>query len=255
VQFGATVSRGAAIYDIHGNLPALDAVLADIRAAGIDEIVVGGDVLPGPMPCETLDRLLSLDVPVRLISVNGEREVLARLNGFENERLPATFRDVIRWSAQQLGAHHIAAITSWPPQLELEIEGLGTVLFCHATPRNDIEIFTRNTREAHLLPVFQGVDADIVVCGHTHMQFDRSIGRTRVVNAGSVGMPFGEPGAYWVELGPAVRLRRTEYDLAAAADRIRQTMYPQADEFALRNVLEAPSEQKMLEAFEKSELR
>jgi predicted phosphodiesterase len=132
---------------------------------------------------------------------------------------------------------------------------LGEVLFCHATPRNDTEMFTRLTPEDRLLPVFAGADADMVVCGHTHMQFDRRIGRTRVVNAGSVGMPFGEPGAYWLLLGPDVQLRHTPYDLTDAAERIRGTEYPQAQDFAARNVLQPPSAGETLELFTRAELR
>ena len=95
----------------------------------------------------------------------------------------------------------------------------------------------------------------MVVCGRTHMQFDRTIGRTRVVNAGSVGMPFGKPGAYWLLLGPDVELRHTRYDLAKAAKRIRATSYPQAQEFADHNVLQPPSEKEMLGALSKAELK
>ncbi len=128
-------------------------------------------------------------------------------------------------------------------------------MFCHATPRNDTEIFTRLTAEERLQPIFQGADAAVVVCGHTHMQFDRTIGGIRVVNAGSVGMPFGEPGAYWLLLGPEIELRHTPYDLAKAAERIRATKYPQAREFAERNILQPPTEAEMLQAFGKAELR
>jgi diadenosine tetraphosphatase ApaH/serine/threonine PP2A family protein phosphatase len=95
----------------------------------------------------------------------------------------------------------------------------------------------------------------LVICGHTHMQFERTIGKVRVVNAGSVGMPFGEPGAYWLLLGPEVELRRTAYDLGRAASRIRATKYPQAEEFAARNVLEPASEAQMLELFARAELK
>ena len=83
------------------------------------------------------------------------------------------------------------------------------------------------------------------------MQFDRTIGKIRVVNAGSVGMPFGKPGAYWLLLGPDVQLRHTPYDLAQAAERIRDTEYPQAQDFAARNVLQPPAEREMLETFSK----
>src|SRR5579864_3047169 len=128
-------------------------------------------------------------------------------------------------------------------------------MFCHGTPRSDTEIFTRLTSEKRLLPIFDGVKVSTVICGHTHMQFDRIIGGTRVVNAGSVGMPFGEPGAYWLLLGPGIELRRTPYDLAKAADRIRATTYPQAEDFAARNVLKPPSEQQMLELFSRVALK
>ena len=106
-----------------------------------------------------------------------------------------------------------------------------------------------------MLPAFENAGAPVVVCGHTHMQFDRMVGGTRVVNAGSVGMPFGEPGAYWLLLGPNVELRRTHYDLAAAADRVRATSYPQAEEFAARCVLQPPTEQQMLDVYSTVEMK
>jgi len=95
----------------------------------------------------------------------------------------------------------------------------------------------------------------VVVCGHTHMRFDRTIGRVRVLNAGSVGMPYGEPGAYWLLLGPTVQFRHTHYDLTKAAERIRDTNYPQAHDFAAHNVLQPPSEGEMLEVFTQVELK
>ncbi|HTM42142.1 MAG TPA: metallophosphoesterase family protein [Terriglobales bacterium] len=245
----------AAVYDIHGNLPALEAVLEDIRLAKVDRILVGGDVLPGPMPRETIECLLNLDLPAQFIHGNGDREVLARMRGIETGGVPEKFRGVIDWTAQQLQPEHERLLASWPSTLQLDIEGLGTVLFCHATPRNDTEIFSRNTPEGRLLPVFAGVQADVVVCGHTHMQFDRKVGATRVLNAGSVGMPFGQPGADWLLLGPSVEFRHTSYDLARAAARIRQTGYPQAEDFVQHNILQPPSEKDMLEAFSRVELR
>jgi len=247
--------RVATIYDIHGNLPALEAVLQDIRQAEVDRVVVGGDVLPGPMPRETITRLLDLDIPVQFIQGNGDREVLAQMRGTETGTVPEQFREVVRWVAQQLHPEYEPLLASWPKTLRLEIRGLGEMLFCHATPRSDTEIFTRLTPEDRLLPVFEGLNVSVVVCGHTHMQFDRTIGRVRVVNAGSVGMPYGESGAYWLLLGPNVEFRHTPYDLTKAAERIRDTNYPLAQDFAARNVLRPPSEGEILEVFTKGELR
>jgi predicted phosphodiesterase len=244
----------AALYDIHGNLPALEAVLHDIRESGVDQIIVGGDVVPGPMSRETLACLLSIDRPVQFIYGNGEVAVLEQLAGRDPSGVPEPYRPMMRWVAGQLEPAHRLALAGWPKMLALSVDGLGEVLFCHATPRNENECFTRLTPDARLAPIFDPLNVDVVVCGHTHMQFDRTIGRTRVVNAGSVGMPFGEAGAYWLLLGPDVQLRRTEYDLAAAAERIRATEYPQADEFAARNILHPPSEQEMLELFTRVQL-
>ena len=246
--------RVAALYDIHGNLPALEAVLEDVRRAGVDHVVIGGDVVPGPMPRESLTRLLDLDLPVQFIHGNGDRVVRAQMAGTEPSEVPERFRGTIRWSAQQLHPEHEQLLASWPPTIRLDIPGLGEVLFCHATPRNDTEIFTRLTSQARLAPVFEGLNVPLVVCGHTHMQFDRMVGTIRVVNAGSVGMPFEEPGAYWLVLGPTVQLRRTSYDFEKAAERIRGTAYPQAEEFAVHNVLQPPSAAKTLEAFAKAEV-
>jgi predicted phosphodiesterase len=258
--------RVAALYDIHGNLPALEAVLQDVRQADVDRVVVGGDVVPGPMPRETLRRLLDLDLPVQFIHGNGELAMLAQMAA--TEASPATYwgttsgapppeqyREVYRWTAQQLQPDFQPVLAGWPKTLRLEIGGLGEVLFCHSTPRSETELFTRLTPEDRLSPLFEGLQVSVAVCGHTHMQFDRMIGRTRVVNAGSVGEPFGEPGAFWALLGPDVQLRHTPYDLAQAAERIRATQYPQAQEFAAHSVLQPPSEEKMLEVFTPFELK
>lgn len=247
--------RVAAIYDIHGNLPALEAVLQEVRAAGVDLVVVGGDVLPGPMPVETLSCLLSLEVPVRFLQGNGEVAVLAERAGKATRALPEQAREVVRWTAQQLLSEHERTLDSWPKTQRIEVRGIGEVLFCHATPRNEDEIFTRSTSEATLLPIFEGLNVALVVCGHTHMQFDRIVGKTRVVNAGSLGMPFGKTGADWLLLGPDVDLQHTQYDLAKAAQRIRATKYPQAEDFATRHILNSPSAEEMLKVFTRAELR
>ena len=240
--------RVAALYDIHGNLPALEAVLHDLRRQGVDRIVVGGDVVPGPMSSEALDRVLDLGVPTDFIRGNGELAALAERAGAPSG-VPEPHRDVVRWSGESLTPEQSEAIAAWPRTVLLRIPPLGDVLFCHATPRNENEIFTKLTREERLLEIFRGLDVTMVVCGHTHMQFDIVAGGVRVVNAGSVGMPFGAPGADWLLLGPGIDLRHTDYDLEAAAGRIRRTHYPRAEDFASRNLLRPPSEEQILAAY------
>jgi predicted phosphodiesterase len=257
--------RVAALYDIHGNLPALEAVLQNVREAKVDQVVVGGDVVPGPMPRETLRRLLDLDLPVQFIHGNCELAVLAQMAATETGSvsywgttsggaLPEPLQEGYRWTARQLQPEYEPVLTSWPKTIRLDIPELGEVLFCHGTPRSETELFTRLTPEARLLPLFEGLKVSVMVCGHTHIQFDRMIGTTRVVNAGSVGEPFGAPGAFWTLLGPDIQVRHTSYDLTQAAEQIRATLYPQAQE-AAKNLLQPPSEAEMLELFRKAELR
>lgn len=256
--------RVAALFDIHGNLPALEAVLQDVRHAGVDRVVAGGDVIPGPMPGETLRYLLNLDLPVQFVHGNCELAVLAQMRATDaspvtywgtvsGRPLPDADQRIMRWTAQRLYPEYEPVLASWPKTLQLEVPGLGKVLFCHSTPRSETEVFTRLTSAARLTPIFEGLGASVVVCGHSHMQFDRMIGETRVVNAGSVGMPFGNPGAFWALLGPGVQLRRTFYDLTKAAERIRATEYPQADEDA-HAIQAPPSETEMLEMYGRVEV-
>jgi len=210
------------------------------------------------MPVETIHELLEIMTPVQFIHGNGDREVLARMLGIQTDwyrTAPEAYRETVRWSAQQLDTQHQRLLETWLPTHQIEVPGIGAVLFCHATPRNDTDIFSRFTPEDRLLPIFEGVNAAVVVCGHTHMQFDRMIGSTRVVNAGSVGMPFGQPGAYWLLLDRDIQLRHTPYHLTTAANRVRCTKYPQAEEFATRHILTPPTEDEMLAAFRQAELK
>jgi len=188
--------RVAALYDIHGNLPALDAILAEVDA---DVIVVGGDAVMGPFPAETLERLRSLPGDVRFIRGNADREVYDEQAGLAPPEL-------LEHARARLTPEQLDFLRTWPLTVSI-----GRVLFCHATPRNDEEIFTRDSPDERWAAALAGVDADVVVCGHTHVQFDRRIGDVRLVNAGSVGMPYAdEPGAYWALLdGTDVELRHT----------------------------------------------
>ncbi|MCG8351992.1 MAG: metallophosphatase family protein [Chloroflexales bacterium] len=247
--------RAAALYDVHGNLPALEAVLHDLSDAKVDCIVVGGDVVAGPMPSETLALLQSVGIATHFIRGNAESELLRYLAGKEPGGLSARANEEARWLAQTLMPEHKNFVSLWSTTLELEIGGLGRVLFCHATPNSDIEVFTRLTPEEKLAPIFENLTVSLVVCGHTHMQFDRRIGGMRVVNAGSVGMPFGKTGADWLLLDTDIEFRHANYDLTEAAERIRQSNYPQAEDFAANNLLQTPSEAQALDMLSLLEVR
>jgi predicted phosphodiesterase len=224
--------RIAALYDIHGNLPALEAALRGARAAGAERILIGGDVLPGPMPHECLDLVLGLEEPTTFLIGNGEVAVLAEREGRDSGLGP--YRPMLQWVAAQLGDVHLRAIASWPRTVRI-----GDVVFCHATPRDENEFVNAATPEATVAPIFEAAGAPVVVCGHTHVQYERDAGRVRIVNAGSVGMPFQGAGAQWLLLDDGLTRQQTPYDAAAAARRIRATAYPGAGEFADAYVLRA----------------
>jgi putative phosphoesterase len=239
--------RVAALYDIHGNLPALEAVLKEVRAFDVDLIVVGGDVMPGPMAHQCVTLLQELEVPTAFIRGNGDRVVVEMAQGGTPGGFPEEWHESIAWNGTQLSDEQMAFVASWPATRRMRIVGLGEVLFCHATPQSDTDVFTRHTPEEQVRPSFAKLgDVSVVVCGHTHMTFDRRIGDIRVVNAGSVGAPFGASGAHWLMLGPGVQFRQTHYDLASAAQLVRYSGYPRAEDFALNNILFPPSEAKML---------
>jgi predicted phosphodiesterase len=230
--------RVAALADIHGNLPALEAVLEEVAREKPDLIVFCGDVASGPMPAETIELLKTIP-RARFVSGNADRGLVEEFDAKPHTELPGPFAD---WCAKQISPRQRDFLGAFEKTVAVDaVDGIGRVLFCHASPRNDVDVMTRETSLDRMSFLLSGVEAEMVVGGHTHMQFDRMVGRVRVVNAGSVGMPYGEPGAYWAMLGPGLTLRRTEYDREAAAARIRAKDWPGADEFARRNVLSVPS--------------
>jgi predicted phosphodiesterase len=200
-----------------------------LAEAGDARIVFGGDLAAGPLPAETLDRIMGLDA----FSIRGNAD-----------------RDLNGWAFAKLDERHRRYLADLPETAELMVEGLGRVLFCHGSPRGDEEMILKTTPDNRLREMLDGVEADVVVCGHTHMQFDRRVDRWRVVNAGSVGLPYGTSGAHWLHLGPGVEHRRTSYDAAGFAERIRGTDYPEQEQFIEENVLSVPSEAEALAFFE-----
>jgi putative phosphoesterase len=240
--------RIAALYDIHANLPALEAVLDEVRAAEVDAIVIGGDALPGPMPSETMELLSAAHPAPFFLLGNGDEEVRRSLRG-ETLDIPEAIQDVTRWNASQLTAEQAASLDNWPATQRLQHPIHGPILFCHASPRNNMDIFFGSTPEAALSFLFEELDVALVICGHTHMPFDRTIAGVRVVNAGSVGMPFGSKGVHWLLIDDILQPQHLNYDLHAAAERVRASDYPQANEFADRSILDPPTQADVLKAF------
>jgi putative phosphoesterase len=218
----------AALYDVHGNPAALEAVLAEVGDA---TLVFGGDYAWGPFPAETVDRIRSLDA----LAIRGNAD-----------RDPGD-----DWIVEELGGERFEWLQTLPEQIELNVEGVGRVLFCHGSPRSDEDIILRTTPDEWLREMVANVEADVVVCGHTHMQFDRVVDGIRVVNAGSVGLAYGGPGAHWLQLGPGIEHRQTPYDYESFADRVEASDWPLAARFAEENIRNFPSEEEALAFFEK----
>lgn len=244
--------RVAALADIHGNLPALEAVLRALELERPDLIVVCGDVASGPMPAETISALSRL-ANAKFVRGNADRGLIDEFDGRDKGPMPGPFAT---WCATQIDRTQRDFLASFEPTITVDgVDGVGRVLFCHAVPRNDMDVFTVETPDDRVRVLMDGVDADMVVCGHTHMQFDRTLDRLRIVNPGSVGMPYGEPGAYWAMLGPGLSLRRADYDRDAAAERMRAKGSEEAAEFAADNVLKVPTREQAMEFMRGMEAR
>lgn len=227
------VDRIAVLSDIHGVLPALEAVLAEPDVRSADRIVLTGDLAAGPQPVETLDLLAALGERAVWVRGNADRELVQLARG---EDIPVP-DPVTPWAAGQLRPDQVELLAGLPLTAELAVDGLGRVLFCHATPRTDEEVVLVDSALSRWAEVMSTVDDGIatVVCGHTHMPFVRLAHRRLVVNPGSVGMPYGGAGAHWALLGGGdrVTIRRTAFDLDVACARVAaESTYPEAAKFA-----------------------
>ena len=243
----SALARVAVLSDIHGALPALEAVLAepDVRAA--DAVVLTGDLAAGPLPVETLDLLESLGDRAVWVRGNADREMVRIVAGAADVPYPESV-----WAAGQLRAEQVARLAALPLSVTREVAGLGRVLFCHATPRDDEEVVLVDSRLERWADVFSTLSETVstVVCGHTHMPFVRLVDRRLVVNPGSVGMPYGAGGAHWALLGGGVSLRRTAYDAEAACARIvAESTYPGAAAWADEYVRHQHSDAEAVTAF------
>ena len=247
---GRRACRVAVLADVHGNATALEAVLEDAEREATELLVHCGDLTWGPQPLETIELLEAWPAEVVCVRGNADRSVVE----LTAQLAVQPDAEVTSREAWMVRAHHgrlhdlVAAFAS---QVTVDVEGVGRVLFCHGSPRSDEELFTVATPESRLREALDGVDADVVVTAHTHVRYEReSLGR-RLLNAGSVGMPYeGAPGAYWALLGPGVEFRRSDYDLATAAARYRATSDPLAEEM-VETLVSPPTAAEVIEYAER----
>jgi putative phosphoesterase len=227
--------RVAALYDIHGNLPALEAVLAEVEGEGVDAIVIGGDIASGPpRPREVVELVRSLP---NAHAIRGNADRLRDPEFADDEGLD--------WLFEQLDEEQVQWLVSLPFSVVLD-----DTLYVHATPLDDTTIVTELTTDEKLTGLLRDVEQRRVVAGHTHMQLERRVGETLFVNAGSVGWPYeGRPGAYWAILDEGIERRRSDYDRERAADLIRRSGHPRAEEIAAENILQSPTRAEALEVF------
>lgn len=244
--------RIAALYDIHGNASALEAVLREVSAERVDSIVIGGDVVWGPHPGAALERLTELNLPVTFIRGNADREVCEEIvfdpPGESSD--PDMFSQVTAWCRHQLSERQRNWVRSQSLTATFAVESLGETLFCHGSPRSDEEIITIATPEERFLEALSNAREGTVVCGHTHMQFDRTVQGRRLINPGSIGMPYEGQGAYWALLGPGVEFRRTEYDIEEAAARMRTSGCPHVEEIFIDTIVNPPHKDATIRHFE-----
>jgi predicted phosphodiesterase len=243
------IASVAVLSDIHGVLPALDAVLSEPDVAAAGRIVLTGDIAAGPQPVEVLDRLRGLGPRVVWVRGNADRELVELARGGTMD-VPDP---IAPWAAAQLRADHVEWLGQLPHPVTLAVDGFGDVVFCHGTPRDDNEVVLVDTRLDRWAEVLAGLPGHIgtVVCGHTHMPFARLAHGRQIINSGSVGMPYGRSGAHWALLsGGAVSLRRTPFDPGAACATVcRQSSYPDVAEWADYYLYARASDADALAAF------
>lgn len=239
--------RIAVLCDIHGNVHALRAVLAEVERAGVDLVVFGGDVAAGPMPVETIEVLAVYGRPARFVRGNADRAMVEAFDGMQK-----SIHGPDSWPASLISHAHRDFLSKFESAVDIAVDRLGTVVCCHAGLESDeVPIITPGTPDDVIAEALATARGRLVAAGHTHMQFDRWVAAGRMVNAGSVGKPYADqPGAYWALLGPEVELRRTEYDFAAAAEAVRRTAIPQRDEWAA-DVMRPPTAEEATTLFEK----
>jgi len=231
--------RVAALADVHGNAPALAAVLEEVEREAPDLLVFCGDLTWGSLPQETLALVRALEIPARFVRGNADRAVGEYLEGRGG------------WMASKHTPEDVALLATFEQTVVVDVDGLGATCFCHGSPRSDEECVTPQTPVERVHEFMAGVDASAVVTAHVHVSYDRVVDGVRLVGPGSVGLPSEPPpGARWALLGPDVELRRTEYDVGAAVGLMRATDDPSVETIA-ELMLEPPSREEAIEDAER----
>jgi predicted phosphodiesterase len=235
--------RVAALADVHGNAPALEAVLEEVEREAPDLVVFCGDLTWGSLPQETLALVRALEIPARFVRGNADRAVLELAHDEFEGPSPRE-----RWMLKQHVEGDVAFLAGFDPTVSVDVGGLGRTCFCHGSPRSDEECVTERTPAERVREFMEGVEATTVVTAHVHVSYDRTVDGIRVVGPGSVGLPYeGRTGfAYWALLGPDVELRRTAYDVEAAVARMRATEDPSV-EAIVELMLSPPSRDEVIE--------
>jgi predicted phosphodiesterase len=243
-----TAKRVAVVSDVHGNAPALRAVLEEINTAGVDRVVSLGDATWGIQPEETRILLQSIQQPTTFVAGNGERALQELRAGREGEPHELWLRDRHSPATYSFLDASVAVAV-------IDIVGLGAARFCHGSPRSDIELVTPGTSIERVRAMMKGIPESVIVTGHTHLQFDRNIDGIRSVNPGSVGMPYHERrGACWAMLGPDVEFRLTSYDLGETLRAYEASDYPRA-QGEIDILTSPPSPAEVIEYAESIEFR
>ena len=233
---------------MHGNVLALQAVLEELRAEDVDLVVWTGDLSWGAEPTATLEVVRSLDRPTLYVRGNAERALVELRDGVRD-----TASEREQWMLDQHSAEDLEFAASFEHSHSVEVEELGQVYFCHGSPRSDEELLTAETPDARVAAATSEIEERVLVTGHTHSQYNRDIAGLRALNPGSIGMPYEHrPGAYWAVLGPGVELRRTEYDVAAATERLRKSGFPDCEPL-VDTLLEPPTPAEMIKHAESLE--
>jgi predicted phosphodiesterase len=240
-----TATRVAVLGDVHGNSVAFASVLEEIRADPPDLVVINGDLSWGPEPEATL---ALADVIEGALFVRGNAESALLRLAADPSLDPS---DTETWMLEHHAPDRLAAIERYAGAVSIEVDGVGRVFACHGSPRGDQEIVTPQTPDDRMRALLEGRELDVLVTAHVHLQFKREVLGITSMNAGSVGLQYGdEPAAYWAEIGPEISLRRTPYDVGEAERRVRSSGIPTADRI-VQMLREPPSAEEIVEHAER----